>query len=61
MKDNTKRSVLFGNPRPLSEDELKSIEEQTRKDSKHDAALALIEKKHRSQQEDADLSDLTTE
>ena len=34
---------------------------QTRKDGKHDAALDLLEKTHRSRQEDAELSDLTTE
>ncbi len=61
MEDNNKRTVLFGNPRPLSEEELKSIDEQTRKDGKHDAVLGLLEKTHRSRQEDAELSDLTTE
>ena len=34
---------------------------QARKDGKHDAVLDLLEKTHRSQQEDAELSDLTTE
>jgi len=61
MEGSTTRTILFGNPRPLSEEELKSLDEQALKDKKHDAAMALLEKKHRSQKEDADLSDLTTE
>jgi len=59
--NGTKRKVLFGNPRELTEAELKAIDEQERKDRKRDAALELLQKKNRTKQEDAELSDLTTE